>query len=102
MKTETIFSIASIITFFALLPALIIMEIRVIREMPDIAYLFIIVDILLIGFIFAEIFLMVRKWRKEKVKGDIEEQPESKEIIDQEWGEEENVNQIEISSDVND
>ncbi|MGC9780532.1 MAG: hypothetical protein HZR80_14905 [Candidatus Heimdallarchaeota archaeon] len=102
MKAERIFSIASIITFFALLPALIIMEIRVLREMLDIAYLFIIADVLLVGFIVTEIFLVVRKWRKEKSEDEAGEEPESGEFIDQEWGEEENTNETNTGSETND
>ncbi len=87
MKVEKIFTIASIVTFFALLPALIIMEVRVLREMPEISYLFIIADILLIGFIALEIFLLVRKWKKGKDE-PIEKQELEIEKIDEEWNDE--------------
>ena len=66
------------------------------------AYLFIIADILLVGFIVAEVFLIVRKWRKEKLEGDVEEVPESVKEIDQEWGEEEDTNDTNSSSETND
>jgi predicted permease len=90
MKAEKIFTIATIATFFALLPALIIMEVRVLREMPEISYLFIIADILLIGFIGLEIFLLVRKWKKDKEKPSEKQEPEI-EKIDEEWNEEKEV-----------
>jgi len=88
LKTERVFTIASIITFIALLPALIIMEVRVLREMPDTAYIFVIIDILLICFIALEIFLTIRKWRKQK-KGDIEDEQKVKEEINKEWNKKE-------------
>ena len=90
MKAERIFTIATIATFFALLPALIIMEVRVLREMPEISYLFIIADILLVGFIGLEIFLLIRKWKKEKEKPPEKQEPEI-EKIDEEWNEEKEV-----------
>lgn len=84
MKADKIFTIASIATFFALLPALIIMEVRVLRDLPEVSYLFIIADILLVGFIVLETVLLVRKWKKGK-----EEPPEDQEIekIEEEWDE---------------
>ncbi|NHJ46757.1 MAG: hypothetical protein FK733_03115 [Asgard group archaeon] len=88
MKAEKIFTIASIVTFFALLPALIILEVRVLRQMPEIAYLFIIMDILLVSFICLEIFLLVRKWKKEKDKPDDAEESEDTVEITEEWNEE--------------
>jgi len=87
MKVEKIFTIASIATFFALLPALIYMEVRVLREMPEISYLFIIADILLVGFIGLEIFLLVRRWKKGKEEST-ENQELKTEMIDEEWNEE--------------
>lgn len=88
MKVEKIFTIASIITFFALLPALIILEVRVLQSMPEIAYLFIIMDVLLVGFITLELFLFIRKWRKEKteVSGTVETETQLE--INEEWTEE--------------
>ena len=88
MKVEKVFTIASIITFFALLPALIILEIRVLQSMPEIAYLFIIMDILLVGFIALELFLLIRKWKKEKTEVNDTEETEDAVEIDQEWNEE--------------
>jgi hypothetical protein len=88
MKAEKIFTIASIVTFFALLPALIILEVRVLRQMPEIAYLFIIMDILLVGFICLEIFLLVRKWKKSKEEPEDEEKQEEIVKITEEWNEE--------------
>lgn len=88
LKTERVFTIASIITFIALLPALIIMEVRVLKEMPDTTYIFVIIDILLICFIALEIFLTIRKWRKQK-EGDIEDEQEVKEEINKEWNKKE-------------
>jgi large-conductance mechanosensitive channel len=90
MKPERIFSIASIITFFALLPALIIMEIRVLRIMPNILFVFIIIDILLVAFIGLEIFLVIRKWQKEKDSKEEEQEVETakEEEIEKEWDEE--------------
>jgi hypothetical protein len=87
MKADKIFTIASIATFFALLPALIIMEIRVLRDMPEISYLFIIADILLVGFMALEIFLLVRKYKKSKEEPTEEQEPEIVEI-EEEWDEE--------------
>ena len=90
MKAERVFSIASIATFFALLPALIYMEIRVLREMPNITYLFVIMDVLLISFMVLEIYLIIRKWRKEKKEG-LSENNENNENteIEKEWDDEE-------------
>ena len=87
MKAERIFTIGSIITFFALLPALIYMEIRVLQMVPHIAYLFIIADILLLAFMGLEIFLLVRKWKKEKTAESEEENLDSEDSteIHQEW-----------------
>ena len=87
MKAEKIFTIGSIITFFALLPALIYMEIRVLQMVPHIAYLFIIADILLLAFMGLEIFLLVRKWKKEKAAKSEEEEQNSEEPaqIHKEW-----------------
>ena len=87
MKADKIFTIASLTTFFALLPALIIMEVRVLREMPEITYLFIIADILLVGFIALEVFLLVRKWKKSKEVPAEEQEPETVKI-EEEWNEE--------------
>ena len=86
MKADKIFTIASIATFIALLPALIIMEVRVLRDFPEISYLFIIADILLIGFIALEIVLLVRKWKKGKEK-PLEDQEQEIEKIEEEWDE---------------
>jgi len=87
MKADKIFTIASIATFFALLPALIIMEVRVLRELPEISYLFIIADILLVGFIALEVFLLVRKWKKGKEEPAEDQEPEIVKI-EEEWDEE--------------
>jgi len=88
MKAEKIFTIASIVTFFALLPALIVIQVRVLKLMPEITYLFIIMDILLTGFIVIELVLMIRKWKKEKNQPSIEEEEASKIVqIEQEWDE---------------
>ncbi|NHJ39241.1 MAG: hypothetical protein FK731_04350 [Asgard group archaeon] len=87
MKVEKVFTIASIITFFALLPALIILEVRVLQSMPEIAYLFIIMDILLVGFIVLELFLFIRKWKKEKTEGSDAIETEISTEINQEWNE---------------
>lgn len=87
MKADKIFSIASIITFFVLLPALIIMEVRVLRDMPEISYLFIIADILLVGFMILEIFLLVRNYKKSKEEPTEELEPETVKI-EEEWDEE--------------
>ena len=89
MKSERIFTIASIVTFFALLPALIYMEVRVLREMPNLTYLFVIMDILLVAFMTLEIYLMIRKWRKGETKKG-EEETEKVEIVE-EW-DEKNIN----------
>ena len=66
MKAKRVFTIGSIITFFVLLPALIYMQIKVLQILPNIAYLFIIADVLLLAFMGLEIFLLVRKWKNEK------------------------------------
>ncbi|MCE7746069.1 MAG: hypothetical protein GPJ52_13130 [Candidatus Heimdallarchaeota archaeon] len=87
MKADKIFTIASIATFIALLPALIIMEVRVLRDLPDVAYLFIIADVLLVGFIALEIVLLVRKWKKGKEE-PLEDQEQEIEKIEEEWDEE--------------
>ena len=87
VKTERVFTIASIATFIALLPALIIMEVRLLKMTPDVTWIFVIIDILLVCFIGLEIFLTIRKYRKEK-KGEIEngqEAEEGKEEINKEW-----------------
>jgi hypothetical protein len=87
LKTERVFTIASIITFIALLPALIIMEVRLLRLTPDVTWVFVVIDILLICFIGLEIFLTIRKYRKEK-KGEVEGEQkanEEKEEINKEW-----------------
>lgn len=86
MKADKIFTIASIATFFALLPALIIMEVRVLRDLPEVSYLFIIADILLVGFIALEIVLLVRKWKKGKEEPP-EDQEQEIEKIEEEWDE---------------
>ena len=86
MKADKIFTIASIATFFALLPALIIMEVRVLRDLPEVAYLFIIADILLVGFIVLETVLLVRKWKKGKEEPLEDQEPEI-EKIEEEWDE---------------
>ncbi len=88
MKADKIFTIASIATFIALLPALIIMEVRVLRDFPEISYLFIIADILLVGFIALEIVLLVRKWKKGKEE-PLEDQEQEIEKIEEEWDEKE-------------
>ena len=85
MKLEKIFTIASITTFFALLPALIYMEVRVLSEVPNITYLFVIMDILLVAFMGLEIFLLIRKWKKGEMK---EDDNENKTEISKEWGNE--------------
>ncbi|HUU78231.1 MAG TPA: hypothetical protein VMX55_07770 [candidate division Zixibacteria bacterium] len=85
MKLEKIFTIASIATFFALLPALIYMEVRVLSEVPNITYLFVIMDILLVAFMGLEIFLLIRKWKKGEMK---EDDNENKTEISKEWGNE--------------
>ncbi|MCK5047203.1 MAG: hypothetical protein KAJ76_03590 [Candidatus Heimdallarchaeota archaeon] len=86
MKADKIFTIASIATFFALLPALIIMEVRVLRDLPEVAYLFIIADVLLVGFIVLETVLLARKWKKSKEE-PLEDQEPEKEKIEEEWDE---------------
>ncbi|MEA2071536.1 MAG: hypothetical protein U9O98_09630 [Asgard group archaeon] len=93
MKIEKIFNIASIIAFFALLPALIILEVKVARNIPNITYFLIIIDILLVGFMAFEIYLFVKKWQKEqnKQEGKIEEEPTQE--VKKEWGQ--NNNKIE-------
>ncbi len=86
MKAERVFTIGSIITFFALFPALIYMEVKVLQEFPNIAYLFIIADVLLLAFMGLEIFLVVRKWKKEKaVEEGTEESTEENIEIKKEW-----------------
>ena len=87
MKAEKVFTYGSIITFFALFPALIIMQVRLIREVEsNIAYLFIIADILLLAFMGLEIFLIVRKRKKEKLTESTEiEDTEEKIEIKKEW-----------------
>ncbi|MHA1211310.1 MAG: hypothetical protein ACTSSH_02505 [Candidatus Heimdallarchaeota archaeon] len=87
MKADRLFTIASLVTFFALIPALIILEVKVLKLMPDIAYLFIIMDILLVSFIALEIVLVARKWKKEKEEPEeMEDQPKEIEI-QKEWDE---------------
>ncbi|MHA1557009.1 MAG: hypothetical protein ACTSPM_08770 [Candidatus Heimdallarchaeota archaeon] len=86
MKAERVFTIGSIITFFALFPALIYMEVKVLQEFPNIAYLFIIADVLLLAFMGLEIFLVVRKWKKEKaIEDGTEESTEENIEIKKEW-----------------
>lgn len=86
MKAERIFTIGSIITFFALFPALIYMQVKVLQIFPNITYLFIIADILLLVFIGLEIFLVIRKWKKEKaIEEGTEEATEAKIEIKKEW-----------------
>ncbi|NHJ03604.1 MAG: hypothetical protein EAX90_02185 [Candidatus Heimdallarchaeota archaeon] len=85
MKLEKIFTIASIATFFVLLPALIYMEVRVLSEVPNITYLFVIMDILLVAFMGLEIFLLIKKWKKGETK---EDDNENKTEISKEWGNE--------------
>ena len=87
MKAEKVFTYGSIITFFALFPALIIMQVRLIREVEsNITYLFIIADILLLAFMGLEIFLIVRKRKKEKLTASTEiEDTEDKVEIKKEW-----------------
>jgi len=87
MKAEKVFTYGSIITFFALFPALIIMQVRLIREVEsNITYLFIIADILLLAFMGLEIFLIVRKRKKEKLAASTEiEDTEDKVEIKKEW-----------------
>ena len=88
MKAEKIFTIGSIITFFALIPALIVLQVRVLKSMPEISYLFIIMDILLVGFIVLEIVLMYRKWKKEKEQPDDADEALRDVQIEKQWGEE--------------
>jgi hypothetical protein len=90
MKFDKIFTIGSIVTFFALLPALIILEIRVLRLMPEISYLFIIIDIILVGFIVLEVFLLIRKSKKKEAID--ESKGEEVVEIDQEWNEDQQEN----------
>lgn len=85
MKMQTIFSIASIITIFALLPAVIILQIRVLDIMPDIKYIFIIMDFLIVGFIALEIYQLVKKLKKDKISQKIEDFPVKEEKIEKEW-----------------
>ncbi len=86
MKAERVFTIGSIITFFVLLPALIYMQIKVLQILPNIAYLFIIADVLLLAFMGLEIFLLVRKWKKKKtIEDGTEEATEDKIEIEKEW-----------------
>ena len=63
------------------------MEVRVLREVPNITYLFVIMDVLLVAFMVLEIFLIVRKWRKEKNAELVE--TNGKTEIEKEWDEEE-------------
>lgn len=86
MKAKRVFTIGSIITFFVLLPALIYMQIKVLQILPNIAYLFIIADVLLLAFMGLEIFLLVRKWKKKKtIEDGTEEATEDKIEIEKEW-----------------
>ncbi|MHA1629952.1 MAG: hypothetical protein ACTSXO_09615 [Candidatus Heimdallarchaeota archaeon] len=85
MKIEKVFTITSIVAFFALLPALIILEVRVLKLLPEITYLFIIIDIILVAFIIIELVLMIRKWRKEKESGSKESEEQSSIVINKEW-----------------
>ena len=86
MKAEKVFTIGSITTFFVLLPALIYMQVKVLQIVPNIAFLFIIADVLLLAFMGLEIFLLVRKWKKKKAIDDgIEEATEEKIEIEKEW-----------------
>ncbi|MHA1125548.1 MAG: hypothetical protein ACTSO7_07400 [Candidatus Heimdallarchaeota archaeon] len=87
LKTERVFTIVSIATFIALLPALIIMEVRLLRETPEVTWIFVIIDILLICFIGLEVYLTIRKYRKEKKleTEEGEEPEEEKEEINKEW-----------------
>jgi len=86
MKFEKVFTITSLVAFFALLPALIILEVRVLRALPEIAYLFIIIDIILVAFIVVETILLVRKWRKEKEHPTTKKEGSPLVAIEQEWG----------------
>ncbi|HUT80665.1 MAG TPA: hypothetical protein VMZ29_05615 [Candidatus Bathyarchaeia archaeon] len=105
MKAEKIFTIASLVTFFALLPALIIIQVKVLKLMPEITYLFIIMDILLAGFMVLELVLMLRKWKKEKNQPSEDEEETPKIVqIEQEWDknstkEEDNKEQTELTND---
>ncbi|MFW9925089.1 MAG: hypothetical protein ACFFDW_17580 [Candidatus Thorarchaeota archaeon] len=86
MKAEKIYTIASIATFFALLPALIYMEVRVIRMLPDYNFLIaviVIMNVLLLAFMGLEIFLLIRKWKKEKNMATT--QTVEKTVISKEW-----------------
>lgn len=91
MKIDKIFTIASIVTFIALLPALIYLEIRVLQMQPEFKFLLVVIilaNVLLIGFIVLEIFLFVRNWKREKSKKP-EEKVVKTEIV-KEWHNEEN------------
>ncbi|NHJ87705.1 MAG: hypothetical protein FK734_19745 [Asgard group archaeon] len=92
MNSKRIFSIASIITFFALLPALIVIQVRTLRIMPEITYLFVIMDVILVAFMALEIFLIVREWKKEKAGKIEKENHAEEEIIEKEWNEEKTQN----------
>ncbi|MCF2143564.1 MAG: hypothetical protein K9W42_07680 [Candidatus Heimdallarchaeota archaeon] len=85
MKIEKVFTITSIVAFFALLPALIILEVRVLKLLPEITYLFVIIDIILVAFIIIELVLMIRKWRKEEESGSKESEEQSSIVINKEW-----------------
>ena len=93
MKINKVFTIGSLITFFALLPALIFIEVRVLNQIPNNSGLltsFIIIDILLVIFAIVEIFIVIRNWRKEKAspEGTEDEEAPRETVIDEEWGEE--------------
>lgn len=91
MKAERIYTIGSIVTFFALLPALIYMQIRVLRLLPEYNFLLaviIIMNVLLLGFMGLEIYLLIRKWKKRK-EGEEEKVTEEKTHVEKEWNTEE-------------
>jgi hypothetical protein len=76
-----------------LLPALIILEVDVLRERSDLTYLFILMDLVIVAFIALEIFITIRRWRKEVkiIEGEdnIENENEGKMEINKEWNKEE-------------
>jgi hypothetical protein len=78
MKTKQLLEIIMIVAFFALLPALIIMEVKVLRLIPDFAYIFIIADVLLGGFILLEIGIFIYRFQKDKKSKALEEKEDSK------------------------
>ncbi len=86
MKADRVFTIGTIGTFFAIFPALIYIQVKVLQLFPNITYLLVIADVLLLAFMGLEIFLFVRKWKKEKfVETETEEATEEKIEIKKEW-----------------